>query len=341
MTDRTSRPSVPKGKRTGPKQSPNSAQGQKATPSRRARSIQQARVLAMQVLFEDDLTDHTLEEILQHLGEQQRSELTEAYAHVRSRANGIIETIDFLARNADPDATEAVIARFEDASTRALASLSEPEDAEEGERADYVPPVQLRAEEITLPVLRRYRDAVAGEVRTGKHIAEPEGDEARLAAEFAARLAALRGEDVADDAHLEDTELDHLAQLRHEAAHTVSSALANHERASRATMMEMVQRTASLVHGAVANRATIDAAIERAAPAYPIGQIASIDRSVLRVAVYELYHDRDVPGRVAVNEAVEIAKRYGGPNSGKFVNGVLRTISKGLAEGNSGATTRG
>ena len=72
----------------------------------------------MQVLFEDDLTEHTLDEILQHLGEQQRSELTEAYAARASRANGIIETIDFLARNADPDATEAVIARFKTRRTR-------------------------------------------------------------------------------------------------------------------------------------------------------------------------------------------------------------------------------
>ena len=341
MTDPDSRPALPKGKRSGQKKPANRAQRQQAAPSRRARSIQQARVLAMQVLFEDDLTDHSLEEILQHLGEQQRSELTEAYAHVRTRANGIIETIDFLARNADPDATEAVIARFGEASEKALASLSEPDEAEEGERADYVTPVQLRAEEITLPVLRRYRDAVADEVRTGKHITEPEDDEAREAASFAAKLAVLRGEDLPEDEDSEGNELDHLAQLRQQAAHTVSSTLANHERASRATMMEMVQRTASLAHGAVANRTTIDATIERAAPAFPIGQIASIDRSVLRVAVYELYHDRDVPSRVAVNEAVEIAKRYGGPNSGRFVNGVLRTIAKELPGGSAAATPRG
>ncbi len=334
MTEPEQRQSPASGKggqhaRRGRRKPGQQRNGQPGAPSRRAQSIQQARVLAMQVLFEDDLTDHRLDDILQHLGEQQRGELTEAYAHVRTRANGIIETIDYLARNADPDGSDAVVAQFISASDKAIASLSEPEQADEGERADYVPPVQLRAEEITLPVLTRYRDAVASEVREGRSEVSEE-DEAREAAAFTARLAALRGEIAPDPGEPDGSGLDSLATLRHEAAHTVSSTLSNHERASRATMMEMVQRTGTLARGVVAHRSTIDAAIEVAAPAFPIGQIASIDRSVLRVAVYELFHEPDVPYKVVVNEAVEIAKRYGGPSSGKFVNGVLRTIANGL-----------
>jgi N utilization substance protein B len=80
-----------------------------------------------------------------------------------------------------------------------------------------------------------------------------------------------------------------------------------------------------------AKQREIDPLIEKAAPAYPMPQLASIDRAVLRVAVYELLFESKVPFRAVVNEAVEISKRFGGPNSGKFVNGVLRTISESLA----------
>ena len=85
-----------------------------------------------------------------------------------------------------------------------------------------------------------------------------------------------------------------------------------------------------LVEGVVAHLEEIDPVIEKAAPQFPIGQVAIIDRNVLRLAIYELFHVTDVPYRVVINEAVEIAKRYGGPNSGKFVNGVLGTISRQL-----------
>ncbi len=86
-----------------------------------------------------------------------------------------------------------------------------------------------------------------------------------------------------------------------------------------------------LARGVRAKEREIDPHIEKAAPAYPMAQLASIDRAVLRVAVYELLFEPKVPFKAAINEAVEIAKRFGGPNSGKFVNGVLRTISEGLA----------
>jgi len=74
----------------------------------------------------------------------------------------------------------------------------------------------------------------------------------------------------------------------------------------------------------------IDKIIESAAPEWPIEQISIVDRNVLRIGLAELlYSDKkEVPSKVAINEAIEIAKNYGGANSGKFVNGVLGTIFK-------------
>ena len=74
--------------------------------------------------------------------------------------------------------------------------------------------------------------------------------------------------------------------------------------------------------------------IEKAAPEWPLKQIAVIDRNVLRIGLYELlYADpEEVPPKVAINEAIEIAKSYGGPNSGRFINGVLGTVYKQLQE---------
>lgn len=93
---------------------------------------------------------------------------------------------------------------------------------------------------------------------------------------------------------------------------------------------EVAKHAESLTRGTYTSLETIDPILAKAAPAFPIAQIAAVDRSVLRLAIYELYHLPDVPVGVAINEAVEIAKRFGGPNSSKFVNGVLGTISKQL-----------
>lgn len=70
----------------------------------------------------------------------------------------------------------------------------------------------------------------------------------------------------------------------------------------------------------------IDAIIGPAAPEWPIEQIAKIDKAILRIGVYELALERSVPPKVAINEAVELAKAFGGENASKFVNGVLGTI---------------
>lgn len=70
----------------------------------------------------------------------------------------------------------------------------------------------------------------------------------------------------------------------------------------------------------------LDEIIAPAAPEWPVEQIAKIDKVILRIGVYELIIKREVPPKVAINEAVELAKTFGGENSSKFVNGVLGTI---------------
>ena len=82
-----------------------------------------------------------------------------------------------------------------------------------------------------------------------------------------------------------------------------------------------------LVEGVLGNRERIDETIRRTAPAWPLDQIAAIDRNILRLAIYEVLIDNKVPMRAAINEAVELAKEYGGENSPKFINGVLGSVS--------------
>ncbi len=86
-----------------------------------------------------------------------------------------------------------------------------------------------------------------------------------------------------------------------------------------------------LVTGIDGKRVDIDQQIADAAPAFPVEQLPAVDRNILRIAIYELMHEGDVPLKAAINEAVEISKQYGGENSSKFVNGVLGTIANRLA----------
>jgi len=97
----------------------------------------------------------------------------------------------------------------------------------------------------------------------------------------------------------------------------------------------------TLVNGVLKEQADIDAKIQPIAPDWPIEQIARIDRNILRIGVYELLHQAEVvPPKVAINEAVELAKAFGSDNSSKFVNGVLGTAYRTLIEGaENGSTT--
>ena len=74
----------------------------------------------------------------------------------------------------------------------------------------------------------------------------------------------------------------------------------------------------------------IDELISQYAPQWPIEQITIIDRNILRIGIYELKFNNEVPPKVAINEAIELAKNFGGPASGRFINGVLGAIYKDM-----------
>lgn len=84
----------------------------------------------------------------------------------------------------------------------------------------------------------------------------------------------------------------------------------------------------TLIDGVLAHRETIDQYISKYAPEWPIEAITIIDRTILRLGIYEMMYADDIPARVAINEAIELAKAYGGAASSKFVNGVLGSIYK-------------
>lgn len=82
-----------------------------------------------------------------------------------------------------------------------------------------------------------------------------------------------------------------------------------------------------LVSQVIRNKEKIDGHIQKFAPAWPIEQISIIDRNILRLAIFEILFDNKVSVKVAINEAVELAKKFGSDNSPKFVNGVLGSVS--------------
>ncbi|HSX44865.1 MAG TPA: transcription antitermination factor NusB [Candidatus Saccharimonadales bacterium] len=85
-----------------------------------------------------------------------------------------------------------------------------------------------------------------------------------------------------------------------------------------------------LVKGVNSKANDLDAILQPVAPEWPIDQIARMDRIVLRIGAYELLHDQEIPPKVVINEAVELAKSFGGDNSSKFINGVLGTVLRNI-----------
>ncbi len=85
-----------------------------------------------------------------------------------------------------------------------------------------------------------------------------------------------------------------------------------------------------LIAGVLSRLGTIDAQLEDASQNYQLDRFATIDRNILRVAVYELLFHPDVPAPVVIDEAIEIAKRFGSPESGRFVNGLLDRVRKNI-----------
>lgn len=84
--------------------------------------------------------------------------------------------------------------------------------------------------------------------------------------------------------------------------------------------------TRRLVHGVLHHKKEIDARIATAAPQWPIEQIARVDKNVLRLAIYEVMFDNSAPTKVAISEAIELARLLGSATSPKFVNGVLGAV---------------
>ncbi len=98
-------------------------------------------------------------------------------------------------------------------------------------------------------------------------------------------------------------------------------------------MLDDVAFKEQLVRGVSKQAPKLDATLQPVAPEWPIDQIARMDRLVLRIGLYELQNEADVPPKVVINEAVELAKAFGGDNSSKFVNGVLGTLLRQKDEG--------
>jgi N utilization substance protein B len=81
-----------------------------------------------------------------------------------------------------------------------------------------------------------------------------------------------------------------------------------------------------IIHGVMNQVVELDGVIARVAPEWPVEQVASIDKTILRISIYELRSETETPPRVIINEAVELAKSFGGDNSSKFINGVLGSL---------------
>jgi transcription antitermination protein NusB len=109
----------------------------------------------------------------------------------------------------------------------------------------------------------------------------------------------------------------------HDAEEAIARAILEHEPVP-AGVRDHVR---SLVAGVRGHQDELDPLLAAAAPARSLAEQAAIERNVLRLASYELLHAPDVPPKVAINEAVELAKRFGGEHSGRFINGVLRTVA--------------
>ncbi|HEX2916175.1 MAG TPA: transcription antitermination factor NusB [Chloroflexia bacterium] len=89
---------------------------------------------------------------------------------------------------------------------------------------------------------------------------------------------------------------------------------------------EVAKFSRLLVHGVVENKSRLDQLISSAAPTWPMEQMAKVDKNILRLAIFEILFNNDVPTKAAINEAIELAKNFGSDSSSRFVNGVLGAI---------------
>ena len=107
--------------------------------------------------------------------------------------------------------------------------------------------------------------------------------------------------------------------------HDPASVLARHL-GEETVAEETASFARQLVGGVTGNREKLDTIISSSAPSWPMEQMAKIDKNILRLAIFEILFDQDVPIKAAINEAIELAKSFGSESSSRFVNGVLGTI---------------
>ncbi len=112
--------------------------------------------------------------------------------------------------------------------------------------------------------------------------------------------------------------------------HPAHEVLARHL-AEDAVPAEGVEFAQALVRGVAAHVAELDEIIAAAAPNWPMDQMAKVDKNILRLAIQEVLFDTDVPLKAAINEAVELGKRFGSDSSSRFINGVLGTVAAQVA----------
>ncbi len=125
------------------------------------------------------------------------------------------------------------------------------------------------------------------------------------------------------------------------AATDIDEALSRFWRSFEPVEKEVREMAEALVRGVAEHRREIDEAIEEVSTNWRLDRMAKVDRNVLRLAVYELEWRPDVPVKVAINEAIELGKKYGSESSGAFINGVLDRIAGVLPPGRRGEPVSG
>jgi N utilization substance protein B len=110
------------------------------------------------------------------------------------------------------------------------------------------------------------------------------------------------------------------------AKHKVEEALAR-LRAEETLTQEALSFNEELVQGVLQNKSELDALIKKFAPAFPLEQMSIIDRNILRLAIFEILFNDKTPLKVAINEAIELAKEFGSDSSPRLINGVLGSIT--------------
>lgn len=106
------------------------------------------------------------------------------------------------------------------------------------------------------------------------------------------------------------------------------------ERKSPEEIPAKTKQSKQLFRGTIKEVRKIDQIIQKAAPSWPVNQISKVDLAILRLAIFELLFKKDVPPKVAIDEAIELAKEFGGETSPGFINGVLGTVLKEVKKDN-------